>query len=80
MVTSPWGQRSPEPFFDRQTKIYAIALDPEDAGEWEREMGNWIEHPEQREVFAEKARDSYVSLSWDASAKLFFEKALAPFQ
>ena len=28
VVTSPWGQRSPEPFFDRQTKIYALALDP----------------------------------------------------
>ncbi len=27
VVTSPWGQRSPEPFFDRQTKIYALALD-----------------------------------------------------
>ena len=27
VVTSPWGQRSPEPFFDRQTKIYAFALD-----------------------------------------------------
>jgi tricorn protease len=28
VVTSPWGQRNPEPFFDRQTKIYAFALDP----------------------------------------------------
>ena len=28
VVTSPWGQRSPEPFFDRQTKIYALALEP----------------------------------------------------
>jgi tricorn protease len=32
VVTSPWGQRSPEPFFDRQTKIYAFALDP--AARW----------------------------------------------
>ncbi len=32
VVTSPWGQRSPEPFFDRQTKIYALALDP--AARW----------------------------------------------
>lgn len=28
VVTSPWGQRNPEPFFDRQTRIYALALDP----------------------------------------------------
>ncbi len=28
LVTSPWGQRNPEPYFDRQTKIYALALDP----------------------------------------------------
>ncbi len=27
-VTSPWGQRGPEPFFDKQTRIYAYALDP----------------------------------------------------
>jgi tricorn protease len=26
-VTSPWGQRNPEPFFDRQDKIYGLALD-----------------------------------------------------
>ena len=32
VVTSPWGQRNPEPFFDRQTKIYALALDP--AARW----------------------------------------------
>ncbi len=32
VVTSPWGQRNPEPFFDRQTRIYALALDP--AARW----------------------------------------------
>jgi tricorn protease len=32
LVTSPWGQRNPEPFFDRQAKIYAFALDP--AARW----------------------------------------------
>ena len=26
LVTSPWGQRNPEPFFDRQAKVYAFAL------------------------------------------------------
>ncbi|MCY7389665.1 MAG: PDZ domain-containing protein, partial [Burkholderiales bacterium] len=29
VVTSPWGQRNPEPFFDRQTRIYGLALDPQ---------------------------------------------------
>ena len=32
LVTSPWGQRNPAPFFDRQSKIYAFALDP--AARW----------------------------------------------
>lgn len=32
VVTSPWGQRNPEPFFDRQSRIYAYALDP--AARW----------------------------------------------
>src|SRR6185503_14517237 len=27
-VQSPWGAREPEPFFDKQTKIYALALVP----------------------------------------------------
>jgi tricorn protease len=26
LVSSPWGSRQPEPFFDRQTKVYMIAL------------------------------------------------------
>ena len=26
LVRSPWGSRQPEPFFDRQTKIYAVSL------------------------------------------------------
>ncbi len=26
VVTNPWGQRGPEPFFDRQTRIYGLAL------------------------------------------------------
>jgi tricorn protease len=26
LVRSPWGSRQPEPFFDRQTKIYVLAL------------------------------------------------------
>jgi tricorn protease len=28
LVGSPWGSRQPQPFFDRQTKIYAAALVP----------------------------------------------------
>lgn len=27
-VSSPWGPRSPEPYFDKQTQIYAVALQP----------------------------------------------------
>jgi len=27
LVTSPWGPRAPEPFFDRQTKIYLVSLE-----------------------------------------------------
>jgi tricorn protease len=27
-VPSPWGSREPEPFFDRQTKVYHVAMGP----------------------------------------------------
>jgi tricorn protease len=29
LVRSPWGPRQPEPFFDRQTRIYELALTPD---------------------------------------------------
>ena len=29
LVSSPWGSRQPEPFFDEQTEIYAVALEPD---------------------------------------------------
>jgi len=28
LVGAPWGERQPDPFFDRQTKVYAVALRP----------------------------------------------------
>ncbi|HKB94680.1 MAG TPA: S41 family peptidase, partial [Gaiellaceae bacterium] len=28
VVPAPWGNRAPEPFFDKPTKIYALQLDP----------------------------------------------------
>ena len=28
LVGAPWGSRQPEPFFDKQTKIYQVALKP----------------------------------------------------
>ncbi len=31
LVASPWGSRQPEPFYDRQTKIYHVALKRGDA-------------------------------------------------
>jgi tricorn protease len=27
-VGSPWGSRQPEPFFDKQTKIYLVSMKP----------------------------------------------------
>ena len=44
LVTSPWGQRSPEPFFDRQSKIYALALDP--AARWPFLARDELQKPE----------------------------------
>ncbi len=29
VVSSPWGPRQPEPFLDKSTEIYALALDPQ---------------------------------------------------
>lgn len=45
VVTQPWGQRNPEPFFDRQTRIYALALDP--AARWPFLPKDELQKPEQ---------------------------------
>jgi tricorn protease len=44
LVTSPWGQRNPEPYFDRQTRIYAYALDP--TARWPFLARNELQAPE----------------------------------
>jgi tricorn protease len=46
VVTSPWGQRNPQPFFDRQARIYAYALDP--AARWPFQARNELETPAER--------------------------------
>ncbi len=58
---------------------FAIALDPEDTEGWRLAMKLWIENPGEREKWAAKVRADYVPMSWETSAKLFFEKACAPF-
>ena len=58
---------------------FAIALDPEDTEGWRLAMKLWIENPGEREKWAAKIRADYVPMSWETSAKLFFEKACAPF-
>ncbi len=58
---------------------FAIALDPEDTEAWSLAIKHWIENPGEREMWAAKIRANYVPMSWETSAKLFFEKACAPF-
>ena len=43
VVNGPWGQRNPEPFFDRQTRIYAYALDP--AARWPFQQRDELQRP-----------------------------------
>lgn len=58
---------------------FAIALDPEDTEGWQKAMQRWIENPGEREEWSAKIRSGYVPMTWEASAKMFFEKACAPF-
>ena len=59
---------------------FAIAVDPDDPAAWADAMQKWIEHPDERKIWARRAAEDYHPLSWDGSAKLFFEKVLAPAQ
>jgi tricorn protease len=50
VVSSPWGQRNPQPFFDRQARIYAYALDP--STRWPFQARNELETPQERSAGA----------------------------
>ncbi len=55
---------------------FAIAIDPDSASAWAQAMGKWIEHPEERSAWARRAAEEYRPLTWDQSARLFFEKVM----
>ena len=55
---------------------FAIAVDPDSAQAWAQAMGKWIEHPDERNAWARRAAEEYRPLTWDQSARLFFEKVM----
>lgn len=57
---------------------FAITLDPDAPQAWAEAMQKWIENSEERNAWARRAADDYRPLTWDQSARLFFEKVLAP--
>jgi tricorn protease len=59
VVGSPWGQRNPEPFFDRQGKIYALALTRD--ARWPFQPKDELQKPE-----AEKKPDAAADGKADA--------------
>ncbi len=61
LVSSPWGQRNPEPFFDRQTRIYALALTAD--ASWPFQIKNELQKPE-----PEKKPDAPADSKPDAKA------------
>ncbi len=63
LVTSPWGARQPEPFFDKQTKIYGIALEP---GQ------RWPFQPKD-ELYASDGDDSGASKDSDSPVEVTIE-------
>ena len=59
---------------------FAIPVDPDAPEAWADAMQKWIENPGERKVWSRRAAEQYRPVSWDQSAKLFFEKVLAPTQ
>ena len=55
---------------------FAIALDPDSSQAWAEAIGKWIGNPEERNAWARRAAEEYRPLTWDQSARLFFEKVL----
>lgn len=88
VVESPWGPRQPEPYFDKMTKLYALALDEKEVFPFAQPDG-WNETKKEAE---EKSKDDKgesakkkskpaapapASLDWQAAAKRLYELPLA---
>ena len=67
VVTSPWGQRTPEPYFDRQTRIYAYALDP--AARWPFQVRDELQKPEPPKPEAKSAEATEPKADTKADTK-----------
>ena len=55
---------------------FAIAIDPDSPQAWSESIAKWILQPAERQVWTRRASEEYRPLTWDHSAKLFFEKVL----
>ncbi len=56
---------------------FAVLIDPDDVDAWTGKIREWIRDPSERERFAARATGEYKPVTWDASAKAFFEAALS---
>ena len=56
---------------------FAIKLDPGDGAAWTHRMRNWIAGSPEREQIAARARSDFRAMTWDESAKHFFDTVLA---
>ncbi len=90
VVRSPWGPLQPEPFFDKRTKIYALALEegvrspfqPDDEltakSEDEKKKTNGEENGEKSDGDEEKGKEVEVSIDAEGLASRLFEIPVPP--
>jgi glycosyltransferase involved in cell wall biosynthesis len=56
---------------------FALCLDPNDLDAWTGKLREWMNGSPERERFAARARAEYKPVTWEDSARAFFEAALS---
>ena len=89
-VMSPWGNRQPEPYFDKTRKIYALQLDATETFPFIKKDG-WIEEKDKKETddsdskkttdtkkkSSAKATEPSKPIDWSQAANRLYELPLA---
>jgi tricorn protease len=75
LVGSPWGTRQPEPYFDRQMKLYHVALQAGTRSPFHPDDELWNEPEEKKENGAEKVT---VQIDTDGIARRIQEVPVSP--
>ncbi len=58
---------------------FAVCIDPADVDAWTAKLREWVTGSPERDGYAARAASDYRAVTWEESARRFFDAATAPF-